>query len=117
MPSCRYLHTYQQAGTGTEAVCAHACSCAQIHGSYYSLARGSVTDALVDLTGGVGFKVKVDSTAGAAAAADGSLWEDILSWLAGGCIVACRCSTLRGGRGRGRGCVGSPGGARGLTEG
>ena len=79
-------------------LCAHRRACdracararAQIHGSYYSLAGGSVSDALVDLTGGVAFKVKVDSPAGVAAAADGSLWQDIQSWLASGCIVACR---------------------------
>lgn len=32
----------------------------QIHGSYYALEGGAVHEALVDLTGGVGFKVKLD---------------------------------------------------------
>lgn len=59
----------------------------QVHGSYYALAGGSVHEALVDLTGGVGFKVKTDTPEGQAAAADGGLWTDLLAWLGSKSII------------------------------
>lgn len=34
----------------------------QVHGSYHALEGGSIGDVLVDLTGGVATKVKLDST-------------------------------------------------------
>ncbi|KAG2449615.1 hypothetical protein HYH02_005148 [Chlamydomonas schloesseri] len=60
---------------------------AKVHGSYYALAGGSVHEALVDLTGGVGFKVKTDTPEGQAAAADGGLWADLCAWLGSKSII------------------------------
>ncbi|GLI63404.1 hypothetical protein VaNZ11_006368 [Volvox africanus] len=62
---------------------------AKVHGSYYALSGGCVHEALVDLTGGVGFKVKTDSLAGAAAIKEGCLWNDLQTWLSAKSIIAC----------------------------
>ncbi|GFR44609.1 hypothetical protein Agub_g5892, partial [Astrephomene gubernaculifera] len=98
---------------------------AKIHGSYYALSGGSVTEALVDLTGGVGLKVRTDAPpywhhpAAAAAAASGGqhqgggggggaaaaareaqVWSDLQSWLAARSIVACVAKRKRPARNR-----------------
>ncbi|KXZ50588.1 hypothetical protein GPECTOR_16g763 [Gonium pectorale] len=57
---------------------------AKVHGSYYALAGGSVTEALVDLTGGVGWKVKHEGDAERDA-----LWANLQGWLSSKSIVAC----------------------------
>ncbi|EFJ41862.1 hypothetical protein VOLCADRAFT_98154 [Volvox carteri f. nagariensis] len=62
---------------------------AKVHGSYYALSGGCVHEALVDLTGGVGFKLKTDTGVAAAAIREGSLWADMQNWLAAKSIIAC----------------------------
>ncbi len=50
----------------------------QVHGSYYALTGRAVHEHLVDLTGGVGFKVKLGAGGqGGRAAEDASLWADL----------------------------------------
>eukprot|EP00201_Polytomella_parva_P019900 CAMPEP_0175045690 /NCGR_PEP_ID=MMETSP0052_2-20121109/4588_1 /TAXON_ID=51329 ORGANISM="Polytomella parva, Strain SAG 63-3" /NCGR_SAMPLE_ID=MMETSP0052_2 /ASSEMBLY_ACC=CAM_ASM_000194 /LENGTH=264 /DNA_ID=CAMNT_0016309299 /DNA_START=215 /DNA_END=1006 /DNA_ORIENTATION=+ len=47
---------------------------AKVHGSYFSLSRRSLHESLVDLTGGVGFKIQVDTALGREIANNGHLW-------------------------------------------
>lgn len=52
----------------------------QAHGSYYALHGGSLGDALVDLTGGVGLKIKLEAPAQAAHASSGEgAW--VFHWM------------------------------------
>lgn len=47
----------------------------QAHGSYYALNGGSLGDALVDLTGGVGLKIKLEVPAQAEHASSGEGYD------------------------------------------
>ena len=67
-----------------------------MHGSYYALEGGSVGDILVDLTGGVVTKLRLDTEEGKALAQSGSLWEELLGSLQGGAVVVCGCKAREG---------------------
>ncbi|KAG2495537.1 hypothetical protein HYH03_006480 [Edaphochlamys debaryana] len=62
---------------------------AKVHGSYYALEGLPLHETLVDLTGGVGFKLKLDSQRGRQAVAEGALWLDLQAWLGAGSVIAC----------------------------
>lgn len=62
-----------------------------MHGSYYALEGGSVGDILVDLTGGVVTKLRLDTEEGKELAQSGGLWEELSGSLQGGAVVVCSC--------------------------
>jgi hypothetical protein len=61
---------------------------AKLHGSYFALDCGSVSDALVDLTGGVVNKVKLDNSQGQELVESGALWTRMLLYCSWGYIMA-----------------------------
>jgi calpain-15 len=64
---------------------------AKIHGSYFALDGGSLADALVDLTGGVVTKVKLDEDEGKELIQSGSLWTRMMLYCSWGYIMAVVC--------------------------
>jgi hypothetical protein len=69
------------------------CAPTQLHGSYYALEGGSVTECLTDLTGGVAHKVKLDDPDVRELATRGVWWNQLLSLLTSGSVVSCRLKT------------------------
>ena len=62
-----------------------------MHGSYFALDCGSVADALVDLTGGVVTKVKLDSDEGKELVSSGALWTRMMLYCSWGYVMAAVC--------------------------
>jgi len=60
---------------------------AKLHGSYFALHGGEVTDALVDLTGGAGRTLRLWEGAGRDEAASGALWRRLLRYQDYGYLV------------------------------
>jgi calpain, invertebrate len=61
---------------------------AKLHGNYFSLDGGSVGDALVDLTGGVLSKVKLDTEEGQNIIESAVLWSRLTLYCGWGYVMA-----------------------------
>jgi hypothetical protein len=61
---------------------------AKLHGNYFALDGGSIGDALVDLTGGVLSKVKLDSEEGGNMVESGALWSRLMLYCSWGYVMA-----------------------------
>jgi hypothetical protein len=61
---------------------------AKLHGNYFALDGGSVGDALVDLTGGVLSKVKLDTDQGQSIVESGALWSRLKLYCGWGYVMA-----------------------------
>lgn len=68
---------------------------AKVHGSYYALEGGSVGDVLVDLTGGVVTKLRIDPSPPSPEEAE-SLWLNLNSSLEGGSVMVCHAKLGEG---------------------
>lgn len=64
---------------------------AKVHGSYFALDCGSLADALVDLTGGVVTKVKLDGDEGRELVSSGALWTRMMLYCSWGYVMAAVC--------------------------
>jgi hypothetical protein len=62
---------------------------AKLHGCYYALDGGNTTEALVDLTGGAGMKMKLADPKYAEEAASGALWERLQRYVEWGYLLGC----------------------------
>ena len=60
---------------------------AKYYGSFGAIEGGFVDSALVDLTGGIGDRIRLNGKNSAAAIADGSLWRRLRALKAGGCLL------------------------------
>ena len=60
---------------------------AKLHGSFFSLDGGSLGDALVDLTGGVLSKLKLDTDEGEMLAEGGALWTRLALYCSWGYVM------------------------------
>jgi Calpain family cysteine protease len=72
---------------------------AKLHGSYFALNSGSLGNALVDLTGGVLSKIKLDSPEGVHAVTSGALWSQLQRWVSWGYVMAAVCKVKPAGAG------------------
>jgi hypothetical protein len=61
---------------------------AKVHGSFFSLDSGSIADALVDLTGGVVTKVRLDTEDGEILVDTGALWSRLMLYCSWGFVIA-----------------------------
>ncbi|GAX81250.1 hypothetical protein CEUSTIGMA_g8682.t1 [Chlamydomonas eustigma] len=68
---------------------------AKVHGSYYALEGGSIGDILVDLTGGVVTKYRLDTFEGKKLAKTNAVWDQVCAALAGGSIIVCQGKSSR----------------------
>ena len=70
---------------------------AKLHGTYESLNRGSIAEALVDLTGGSCDKINLSSEKIMASISKGHLWDELISFCTKGYVVGCSISQNAGG--------------------
>ncbi|GBG61738.1 hypothetical protein CBR_g23253 [Chara braunii] len=65
---------------------------AKLHGCYTSLEGGSVTEALVDLTGGCAYRLSMRDVLSQEDASSGRLWSEILEQHGNGNLIGCSFS-------------------------
>lgn len=86
------VHTYANQGSvprvGELWVSLMEKAYAKLHGCYFALDCGSIADALVDLTGGVVNKLKLDSEEGEELVDSGALWTRMLLYCSWGYVMA-----------------------------
>lgn len=62
---------------------------AKLHGTYFALDGGNVVEALVDLTGGAGMKIRLNDQKYRDEAQSGHLWERIMRYNSWGYLMGC----------------------------
>ena len=60
---------------------------AKYYGTFGAIEGGFVDSALVDLTGGIGDRIRLNGKEAPAEIADGSLWRRLRALKAGGCLL------------------------------
>jgi hypothetical protein len=66
-------------------------------GCYYALAGGNTTEALVDLTGGAGMKMKLTDPKYEEEALTGALWDRLQRYVEWGYLLGCAYSPRQDG--------------------
>ena len=70
---------------------------AKLHGTYESLNKGSIAEALVDLTGGSCDKINLKSDKVRTAMSKGFLWDEIISFHTKEYVMGCSISDTTAG--------------------